>query len=291
MQFIREDKNGTKYYADYKCPRCGGQGGRDEWLFTGFTCYKCGGTGTVDKPIIYKEYTPEYAAKLQARREKLAEKRRAERMAKAEELNANFFKDLGFSADGKAWVVVGNTYEIKDALKENGARYINEIGWHFDHPDNGYDCFMVEACKMYEIYDGLYDFQGFGKGRRFTDEFPEYLQAQKDQHIRKKNESNPSDYVGSVGDKINLEVTFINQASFENYNRKYGMPKYTNVYTFADAEGNVFVWKTANALDKIVNDEYVDIKIGEIVNIKGTIKEHQEYKGLKQTVLTRCKII
>ena len=38
--YLRTDKNGTKYYANYTCPRCGGAGGSDKWAFTGWTCYE-----------------------------------------------------------------------------------------------------------------------------------------------------------------------------------------------------------------------------------------------------------
>ena len=60
--YLRTDKNGTKYYANYTCPRCGGAGGSDKWAFTGWTCYECGGTGESSTPVIEKEYTPEYRA-------------------------------------------------------------------------------------------------------------------------------------------------------------------------------------------------------------------------------------
>ena len=64
---IRVDRNGTKYYeGDVPCDRCGGAGSSKAWQFTGFTCYKCGGTGKVFGKWI--ERTPEYEAKLQARR-------------------------------------------------------------------------------------------------------------------------------------------------------------------------------------------------------------------------------
>ena len=50
--YLRTDKNGTKYYANYTCPRCGGAGGSDKWAFTGWTCYECGGTGESSTPVI-----------------------------------------------------------------------------------------------------------------------------------------------------------------------------------------------------------------------------------------------
>lgn len=70
---IRVDRNGTKYYSGMvTCDRCGGAGGADKWAYTGWNCYKCGGTGKVQGT--WKEYTPEYEAKLEERRSKRAEK-------------------------------------------------------------------------------------------------------------------------------------------------------------------------------------------------------------------------
>ena len=85
-KLIRVDRNGTKYWeGEVSCPRCGGAGGADQWKYTGWTCYQCGGTGKVfDK---WKEYTPEYEAKLNARRQAKAEqyeREHAEEIAKAE---------------------------------------------------------------------------------------------------------------------------------------------------------------------------------------------------------------
>lgn len=65
---IRIDRNGTKIFADDTCRRCGGEGGRSDWAYTGYTCYECGGTGR-SKVRMEKEYTPEYAAKLEASRQ------------------------------------------------------------------------------------------------------------------------------------------------------------------------------------------------------------------------------
>lgn len=62
------DKNGTQYFVDWTCPRCGGAGGGQQWAYTGWTCYECGGTGQRRDPKVYKVYTDEYEAKLAARR-------------------------------------------------------------------------------------------------------------------------------------------------------------------------------------------------------------------------------
>lgn len=83
---IRVDKNGTKYYEGMvPCSRCGGAGGADAWAYTGWTCYKCGGSGKEHGK--WKEYTPEYEARLNARRQakwEAQEKALADQRAKEE---------------------------------------------------------------------------------------------------------------------------------------------------------------------------------------------------------------
>lgn len=85
MVLIKVDRNGTKYYTDDTCQRCGGAGQRSEWYYTGLTCFECGGTGRSRTRLI-KEYTPEYAATLQARRDEREAKKLG--YASAEEMKA-----------------------------------------------------------------------------------------------------------------------------------------------------------------------------------------------------------
>lgn len=261
VTLIRIDKNGTKYYASDTCPRCGGAGGSDAWAYTGWTCYECGGTGRTLKPRIFKEYTPEYAAKL-------AERRKAKAIKKAPEVNAKLFSKLGFSVDGKAWIVLGNTYEIKDDLKAAGARYHEFIGWHFDH-ETSYPCAEISIEDIAEKTDvGTWDL------------FPGLWIQKTIKEIKNKNApKTESRWIGSVGDKIELDVKFKRSFSFETHFTYRGETNF--IYKFADEEGNTVMWKTGKHLDLEENHDY---------KISGTIKAHDEYKGDKQTVLTRCKI-
>lgn len=81
---IRTDRNGTKYYEGLvTCDRCGGLGGHEKWAYTGWTCYKCGGSGKIQGR--WKEYTPEYEAKLLARREAKRKKWEEEHKEEIEE--------------------------------------------------------------------------------------------------------------------------------------------------------------------------------------------------------------
>ncbi len=99
-----------------------------------------------------------------------------------------------------------------------------------------------------------------------------------------------SEYISSVGSKVSAVVTLVNEFSYEN--RYYNTRNYT--YIMKDSEGNVLVWKTTTVLGfNFINDKgferYDVIRKGDTMTISGKVKEHTEYKGIKQTVLTRCK--
>jgi len=138
MQYVRTDKNGTKIFHDWTCPRCGGAGQADKWMMTGRICYACGGTGKRAKPLTVKEYTPEYAAKLEARRvakqakyeadhaDEIAAAKAAQEKREAEwrqENTRRVFKDWGLNADGIGYILTGDTYGIKEQIKAAGGRW------------------------------------------------------------------------------------------------------------------------------------------------------------------------
>ena len=135
LEYFKTDRNGTKYYYDWTCPRCGGAGYSDRWCFTGRTCYECGGTGKRSTPKIVKEYTPEYQAKLDERRKaklKVKEPTAEEKAAilKAHEetkarARAFEFKQFGCGKDGKGFVYIGKTYKYKDDFRRVGGRWFN----------------------------------------------------------------------------------------------------------------------------------------------------------------------
>lgn len=100
-------------------------------------------------------------------------------------------------------------------------------------------------------------------------------QQKKDREAKKINQTQ-SKYVGNIGDKIQKELTFVKYFCYET---QYGT---TTIYLFEDSEGNIYKWNSTKIIDK--NE-------GEQITLKGTIKDHEEYKEQKQTVLTRCKVI
>lgn len=193
--YLRTDKNGIKYYANYTCPRCGGAGGSDKWAFTGWTCYECGGTGESSTPVIEKEYTPEYRAKLDERARKRAEAKRAKQV---EEFNNNrlaIAEKYGFNPEGKIYVVTGNTYEIREELREAGAKYRGGINWYFLEKQDRYPTIELS----YEECLNIYPEYGTMSWKDLTE-----VQAVLNSKI--PIEEDHSQYVGQVGDTELAEV-------------------------------------------------------------------------------------
>lgn len=259
---IKVDKNGTKYWREDDCTKCKGTGYISYYHYIdNGVCFNCGGTGI--KPHTWKEYTPEYAAKLEAKRIEKAKK-------EAPEANAKYFKRIGFSADGEAWIVVGvNTFEVKDALKEAGAKFDYQIGWHFDREPETFKAVKISISDIAtESEIGTWI-------PNFDSEVKAFCDAIREAH----SEKTPSEYVGNVGEKVEKVVTLTRVNWFETHFGYYGQT--VGIYVFEDENKNVIVWKTATG---------PDMEIGSTVTISGKVKELNEYKGTKQTVLTRCKI-
>lgn len=284
-KLIKIDKNGTKYYADYACRRCGGQGGLDQWAYTGFTCFECGGSGIAHKPYIYKVYTPEYEAKLTERREARKKREEQKRREQSAELNAEWLKENAFSADGKVYIVLGNTYPIREQLRELGCRFSYTIGWHSSKQLSEYQTLELTADEICMKDDtGVY--VGFN-----TEEVQNRVKEAN--NAREITEEKESRHYGKIGDRVELDLTVKASYSYETHFTYSGETSY--IHTLIDDDGNVFVWKTSRGLyteEETERETRFNIKEkGDKLTIKGTVKAHDEYKGVKQTVLTRCKIV
>lgn len=101
------------------------------------------------------------------------------------------------------------------------------------------------------------------------------------------------EYYGNVGDKFELTLTFDKSFGFEG---AYG---FTYIHLFHDDENHVFAWSSSNGNYKVEyaknvtwgGIEYVEYEVGHKYLIKGSIKDHREYRNVKQTVITRCKVL
>lgn len=261
-KLIRVDRNNTKYWQIFNapCDRCGGMGGADAWKPTGWTCYRCGGSGVEPDDVFTKEFTPEHQAKLDAAREKRGEKKHKEiTESRKQELANNY-------PENKIFIILGNTYEIKDQIKRDGGKYNPVHGWFFGKPVDGYDLQPVELNDAFEFdADGLPNFN-----------FPKKC-------IASKPPKPISNYVGSVGEKIECIATYEFNASFGT---RYGE---CTIYSFRDENGNVLIWRTTGAglVVENENNQQTHVERGTKLLIKGRISQHREYNRTKQTELQR----
>lgn len=278
-KLIKIDRNGSKHYETMvTCDRCGGSGIFVTHICNGVgvparpdagTCYKCGGEGKYKGVRI--ERTPEYEAKLTARREARRAKAEAERLAKweAEKVTkrAEWLERNGFNADGIAWVVLGDTYSAREQIKADGGTYRDVIGWHFAEAVNGYELMQVSVNDIATIQPwGAYD---------YTVTAVEFEQMRKAEQYKRAGHA--PEWVGKVGDKITVQV----KHSHTYYTAGFAYRQTQAHHIFKDAEGNIYTWATTSALDIDPN----------ATQMTATIKEHREYKGEKQNAVIRCKFV
>lgn len=273
------DKNGKLYQkVKTKCPRCGGLGIVVARVENGQPipipvdqgiCYQCAGARYLTKEV--RLYTEAEFQRMEELNEKNRIKREQEKEAKWEKEFAETKKEWlahnGFSEDGYTYIVTGNSFSIKDELKAAGWRYDPVLKWHKADP-TGYEDRVIKF-----HVDQLFEFSAWGKGH--------YILGCKeiiDKALAATQPQSTSTWIGEVGEKIKgIKVKLINKYSFET---RHGM---STVYNFEDKEGNVLVW-FSSTIQQVEPGEWYTIKYG-------TVKDHSEYKDVKQTILTRCKLV
>lgn len=179
--------------------------------------------------------------------------------------NDKFYKSqkevLGFKA-GFITIFTGNTYEHKEWFKEIGCTYRKFWGWGLPG-DIEVPSILPEGVTPIRL-----DWDMVGAD-------DEVLKP--DEQIRKiidglVYEPSSSQYQGNIGDRIVVEVTVTKALHLNGY---YGP---STMHIMNDVDGNEYVWTTAAK-------SWAE---GSVKTIRGTIKDHKEYKNTKQTVLTRC---
>lgn len=85
----------------------------------------------------------------------------------------------------------------------------------------------------------------------------------------------PSEFVGTVGGGRQVFENLTCEAVY-SFDSKFGV---IHINRMTDSNGNIIIWKTGEKLTK-----------NTVYSLVASVKIHEEYKSVKQTVLTRCKI-
>lgn len=266
---------GGKLYTGVReaCPRCGGAGRISAYGHVeGGVCYKCNGGAFLYREVrLYTEKEKaamDKAAETRARRKAEEEELRQQNlMEHSEENRQAWLENHGFNKEGQTWVAFGNTYDNKDELKALGCKFADFRAWVADEPKD-----VPAGCGMVVIsFDDIYEWRPLLQKAFLKNGAKDFV----DTKCREANgQDSTSEFVGEVKQRLrDLPVEIVAIRGFEG---QYG---HTNVYTF-DYEGNQLVWFTSSSI--------ANAEAGQKFLLTGTVKEHKEYNGIKQTMLSRC---
>lgn len=275
------DKNKLVTKVKTECPRCSGKGiiiSRVEngklipIPVDGGICYSCLGKKYIEK--IVRLYTKSEYERMEKANEKAKEKRRAEQEEKMKREFAHkkkiWDKTNGFNEDGYTYIILGNSFSIKDQLKEAGFRYSGILKrWMKGEPTGIPQDYKGEIIKLHS--SSLVEYSAWGEGH-FLSEAKKIVDDMEKELIPEE----PSEWIGEVGKRMTLTVSLVRVHSFQNY---YGI---SNVYNFKDEAGNEITWFSKVDLQK---------DAGDVFKLAATVKDHSEYNGKKQTIITRARLV
>ena len=168
---------------------------------------------------------------------------------------------LGFTK-GYITIFKGNTYEQIDWFRASIARYARWWGWYIISTEEIPDDLPagIEAIRL------PWELVGEDNGK-----------LKPESAVQKAVETliydeGTSEYVGTIGERLELELTVTRAIEIEN---NYG---HSTMHIMEDECGNIYVWTTASK-------SWAE---GATKKLRGTVKDHRMYKNNKQTVLTRC---
>jgi hypothetical protein len=97
-------------------------------------------------------------------------------------------------------------------------------------------------------------------------------QREVEKKIAERSAPKVSAHVGEIGKRLTFRLKVVRKA---NVDTEWGG---LTIHVLEDENGNVFVWKTSTG----------SLKYEIAYDVKGTVKKHSDYKGKKQTELSRC---
>lgn len=158
-----------------------------------------------------------------------------------------------------------SSYAIKSA--NDAIKWISSI-----EPDNNYMNNLKIICS--EPYSEMRD---IGILVSLPSAYNRFLENKKYEEKKKAERiaEASSEFQGEVGDKLT-----INCKSFKCVTTIDSIYGTSWLYKWTDEGNNVYEWFASRP----VNDE------DSIKSISGTVKKHEEYRGVKQTIMTRCKV-
>ena len=275
MEIVKEpfEENGKMYViVRSKCPRCGGSGHYSYNQMDGTKCYGCMGSG------IKRQQVRWYTDAQRATMDRAAEKRAVAAKIKQEERRIKFAprNAYGFGNAGYITIYKGDSKVISEFFKNSD---IDGLGHHAAWYNMPFGWFTPSTITVPEnLPEGVEPIQITWDMVRDPED-AENLQMRENEFVSAlvnflAAEPNKSEYQGEIGDWLERDVTIKKNILFK------GLYGDSHMHVMEDADENVYVWSTSS---KSVDE-------GSTIHLKMKVKEHKEYKGIKQTIVYYCKI-
>lgn len=93
-----------------------------------------------------------------------------------------------------------------------------------------------------------------------------------------------SEWVAEPKKRLDLNLTLVDVYEFEGYSYSYYDDGTTYLYKFRDDDGNCIIWKTKKFMVDWMHNDMWDVVE---TRARVTVKSHDEYRGVKQTIINR----
>lgn len=167
-----------------------------------------------------------------------------------------------------------SVYRLSSVLEKNQEEADNVVEWAKGLADSGSD-YLYNLSVIAK--DGEVTWKRKGYSASMVTAYMKHMEQEVEKAEKVEEPTEPevvSNYVGTVGDTVEREVTVVKVFEFEGL---YGM---ATMILFKDIEGNVLRWTTGSKHWYEENDK---------VTVSAQVKNHTEYKGIKQTQVLRVK--
>ena len=268
MQIISDpfDYDGKKYVkVKSACPRCGGSGHYSYNSKDGTMCYGCHGSGILITSVRW------YSDKERASMDKAAKKRRVirEKIKEQRRIELSPYNKYGFKENGYIYILKGNFDIINQWAHETTpckAKYSPIFGWYITPAMLTNDMPSTISCVKV-AWDDIKDTEDVeGLAMKDDLEVKKYIQTL-------RYEPSCSEYQGTINDYIDRKIIIKKRVELNSF---YGS---SFMYLMEDIDKNVYKWITPK-----------EFEIGKMFNMHMKVKAHNEYDGVKQTVVYYCKI-
>lgn len=172
-------------------------------------------------------------------------------------------KAFGFDK-GYITIFKGDTYSHLEYFQLSTARYCKHWGWYFISTEPLPDDIPEDVTPIQLPWELV------GEGEELK---PEALVKIAVESLI--YEESPSQFVGSIGERLEINVKVVKVIPIENnYGKSY-------IYLFMDENQNYYSWITSSTKFLTQTNNFF--------KIRGTIKEHYIYKNVKTTKLFNCR--